>query len=58
MVARAWRIPPAPLFLFHDDFQLSRAYGPHEDLVVAFGLVRIGDGEVRDGLVELSLLPR
>ena len=49
---QADRIGPGASFPLHEDFQLSSAHSLHEDIVIAFTLIGIIDGEVRDGLVE------
>src|SRR5262245_1568003 len=49
-------LPPALPLLFIKDFDLSSAHSLHEDGVVAFTLIGIGNGEVHDGLVEAVAL--
>src|SRR6476659_4399813 len=44
------------LLLFDYHLQSSIFHRLHEDLVVAFALIRVGDGEVRDVLVEFVAL--
>ena len=60
--SRIWlaaRFTVEELRLFHlldDHFQSPSFHRLGEDLVVAFALVRIGDGEVGDGSVEFVAL--
>ena len=44
-----WPRPAALLFSLDENFESSRTYRVHDGFVVAFALIRVGNGEVRDG---------
>jgi hypothetical protein len=47
----------AHLFSVDKHFKLARAHGLHERFVVAFALVGVGNGEIRDRPVEGVAFP-
>jgi hypothetical protein len=55
---QAGRIGPGASYPFQEHFQLSCTNGLAQDLMVAFALVGVGDGEVGHGFVELVAPPK